>query len=285
MPEPRWKQIALDLHGKIETGQLGRDGDPLPNEQDLMATYRASRNTVRDALKWLGTRGEVYARSGAGTFISRRPVPFVTELSARPYRLLGDNPDYQDYVLSRGKSPDLSGIEIKVQRPGDVLTAGKRVTGLIDMLGLDAAELAVSRGQVRKINDHVHSLQTSYYPMRFVTRGAGDLLSPETIRPGAVAYIEGQLGIREVGWRDRLAVRVPDPAEAALLGLPDDGRVQVIEIVRVGYDESGRPIRVTATTYRADMNQFDMKFGQVPPEDGDPPVRPEPAVTREGAHA
>jgi GntR family transcriptional regulator len=289
LPDPRWKQIALDLRAKIETGQLGSDGDALPNEQDLVRTYRASRNTVRDALKWLGTRGEVYARSGAGTFISPRPAPFVTELSAAPYRLLGDNPDYREYVSSRGKNPELSGIEIKVHSPGDVPMLGRRVAALIDKLQLPAGELALSRFQVRYINDEAQSLQTTYYPMSFVSRGAERLMRPEVIQPGAVSYIEEQVGVKEMGWLDRLAVRVPDPSEAALLGLPDDGRVQVIEIVRVGYDESARPIRATATTYRADTNQFEMKFGQLPPEDGDLPGRPEPVGTRkrthEGAHA
>jgi GntR family transcriptional regulator len=282
LPDPKWKRIALDLHVKIEAGQLGSDGDALPNEQDLVRTYHASRNTVRDALKWLGTRGEVYARSGAGTFISPRPAPFVTELSAAPYRLLGDNPDYQQHVRDRGENPELSGIEIKVHSPGDAPMLGRRVAALIDKLQLPAGELVLSRFQVRYINDERQSLQNTYYPMSFVSRGAERLMRSEVIYPGAVSYIEEQLGISEVGWLDRLAVRVPDPSEADLLDLQDDGRVQVIEIVRVGYDESGRPIRVTATTYRADTNQFEMNFGQVPPHDRDASARPERLVSTRG---
>jgi GntR family transcriptional regulator len=284
LAEPLWRVVALDLHDKIQAEELGRANDALPSEQELITRYGAKRNAVRQALQWLVTRSEVYTKSGQGTFISPKPVPFVTELSASPYKLLGDNPDYQAHVAAQGQDPDLSRIEIKIHAADDVEAADRRVAGLIAQLRI-GDRTAISRSQVRRINGKVHSLQVTYYPMELYERGAARLLQPTTISPGAVNYIEQVLRVKEVGWRDRLAVRVPELAEAAIFGVPDDGRVQVIEIVRTGYDETGRPIRVTATTYRADMNQFDMKFGQVPPEDADSSAGPDSADTREGLNA
>ena len=53
MPDPIWLLIAEDLQLKIESGELGRDGKPLPTELELQEAYRASRHTVREAIKWL----------------------------------------------------------------------------------------------------------------------------------------------------------------------------------------------------------------------------------------
>lgn len=51
-------QIVDDLQCKIEAGDLG-PGNQLPSEMELREQYDASRNTVRDAIKWLITRGLV----------------------------------------------------------------------------------------------------------------------------------------------------------------------------------------------------------------------------------
>ncbi|MBO0776508.1 MAG: GntR family transcriptional regulator, partial [Actinobacteria bacterium] len=53
--EPLYRQIADDLLGQIESGQLPQAGR-LPTENELMEQYNASRNTIRDAIKLLTTR-------------------------------------------------------------------------------------------------------------------------------------------------------------------------------------------------------------------------------------
>jgi len=58
MAEPMYRQIADDLRGKIDSGEIPH-GAQLPTEIELMDAYSASRNTVRDAIKLLTTRGMV----------------------------------------------------------------------------------------------------------------------------------------------------------------------------------------------------------------------------------
>jgi GntR family transcriptional regulator len=103
--------------------------------------------------------------------------------------------------------------------------------------------------------------------MTFVQRGAVRLLTAEDIGEGAVSYIEGTLGIRQVGWTDRITVRPPDANETSFFSLPDGGRVAVFELTRIGFDESGTPLRVTITTYPTDRNQFVLLYGKVPAEE------------------
>ena len=79
MPEPMYRHIAEDLRAQIESGALAR-GSQLPTELELRERYEASRNTVRDAMKWLMNLGLVETRPGQGTFVVEKIDPFVTTL-------------------------------------------------------------------------------------------------------------------------------------------------------------------------------------------------------------
>src|SRR5260370_2387457 len=80
MTEPLYRQIADDLRIKIESGDLAQ-GSQLATEVELRDQYNASRNTVRDAIKWLTTLGLVEPRPGQGTFVVEKMQPFVTTLT------------------------------------------------------------------------------------------------------------------------------------------------------------------------------------------------------------
>jgi GntR family transcriptional regulator len=259
MPDPMWKQIAEDLRRKIDAGEIGRDGQPVPTELELQAEYSASRNTVRDAIKWLVTRGMVYTRSGQGTFVAQKIDPFVTRLSSEiaPSVSHDATARYLSEVASRSRRPTVSVPRIEIQR-----AAGLPATEL--RLPEDAS--VVSRHQQRFIDGLPYSLQTTFYPMRLVEQGAAGLIQAEDIVNGAVSYIREAIAVVEVGWRQRIVVRVPDATEAGFFNLPDDGRIAVFEFITTGYEKSGQPIRVTITTYPTDRNQFVMTSGKIPAE-------------------
>src|SRR5580704_2238206 len=83
MADPMYRQIADDLRRQIEAGELP-PGAQLQTELELRERYNASRNTIRDAIRWLITRGLVETRPGQGTFVIERIVPFVTTLTGDP---------------------------------------------------------------------------------------------------------------------------------------------------------------------------------------------------------
>jgi GntR family transcriptional regulator len=272
MPDPMWKQIAEDLRQKIESGALGTNGKALPSELELREQYDASRNTIRDAVKWLVTRGLVVTKPGQGTFIATKIDPFVitlsseigtvalggehaTEASERSASSKDVTAAYKDEVIAGKRTPTESLPRIEIHQASGAVAPE-----------LDLAEGAsvVSRHQDRLIDGTPWSLQTTFYPMHLVERGAIRLIQAENVLPGAVAYIEETLGIKQVGWRDTFQVRVPDPVETSFFSLPDDGRVAVIELRRTAYDQAGAPFRVTVTSYPADRNQFVIYAGKVP---------------------
>jgi GntR family transcriptional regulator len=255
MAEPMWRQIAEDLRQRIESGALGSDGKALPTELDLQVEYSASRNTVRDAIKWLATRGLVYTRSGQGTFVRPKVDPFVTTFSADLESARAETDAFEVAARDRSRKPRVSAPRVEIQQ-----ATGRYAREL----RLADDESVVSRHQQRFIDDQPYSLQTTFYPMTFVQRGATRLITAEDIAEGAVSYIEDELGIKQVGWTDRITVRPPDATETSFFSLPDDGRVAVFELSRIGFDASGAPLRVTITTYPTDRNQFVMQYGKVP---------------------
>ncbi len=251
--EPMYRQIAEDLRTKIEAGGLAQ-GSQLPTEIELMDEYEASRNTVRDAIRLLATRSLVETRPGQGTFVIEQINPFVTTLTGDPQAGV-ETAIYIAEVEASGRTPTTTRPRVEIQQASAVIA---------DALRIKEDAQVVSRHQQRSIDGIPWSLQTSFYPMSLVERGALQLLQATDIKQGIVAYISEELGIDQVGYRDSIAVRAPDENEAAFFKLPTDGRVSVFEIFRVGFGQTGDRLRLTITVYRADRNRFLVNVGDVP---------------------
>ena len=273
MPEPMYKRVAEDLRGKIESAQIA-PGSQLPTELELMEDYgerfgdssgrgsTISRNTVRDAIKLLVARGLVVTRPGKGTFVVRKIDPFVSTLSGSPeigretVRYMSEVDSYASEVEESGRKPDVTVPRVEVQ------PASGRVAS---HLGLDEGAMVICRYQERSIDETPWSLQTTFYPMEWVTQGgANRLLIAENITDGIVGYVEDTLGVKQVGLHDLITARVANGHEVTFFDLPEDGQVAVFEVSRVGFDEHGRPLRLTVTIYPADRNYLAYDEGQVP---------------------
>lgn len=253
--EPMWRRIAEDLRQKIESGSLGAGGVPLPSELELQDRYEASRNTIREAVRWLATRSLVVTRPGQGTFV-KKIDPFVTRLSPELTAVPGgEGVAYASEVNACRRKASTSPPQVEIQR-----AVGRVITELL----LPEGAMVVSRHQKRFIDDTPWSLQTTYYPMVLVERGASQLIQADLIHPGAVVYIEDRLGVKRAGRQDRLVVRASDRRETDFFGLPDDGRIAVIELIQTVHDESGAPFVVSITTFPADRNEFVMTSGATP---------------------
>jgi GntR family transcriptional regulator len=259
MANPMYRQIAEDLRAQIESGAL-QPGRQLRTELELREHYGASRNTVRDAIKWLITLGLVETKPGQGTFVVQKIVPFVTILTADPKTGPGGDEvaDYGAEVVAQLRKPDYSEPQVEIQKAPGVIAA---------QLHMAEGSQVISRHVKRYIDGTPWSLQTSFYPMGFAVKGADKLLVAGDIQVGAVRYLADNLGLQQVGYRDWITVRAPDPTEAVFFSLPQDGRVGVFENFRTGFDQTGTPMRVTVTIFPTDRNQFILNVGDVPTEE------------------
>jgi GntR family transcriptional regulator len=252
MAEPMYRQIADDLRQKIEAEELA-PGSQLPTEFELREEYSASRNTVRDALKLLTTRGLVETRPGQGTFVTESIVPFVTTLTGEAGT--GESVVYDTAVRAELREPKFSAPRVEVQEAEGQIA---------EVLGVPAGTSVISRHQRCFIDETPWALQTSFYPMSLAMRGATRLLEATNVEGGVVAYLAAEFGIKQVGYRDQVKFRPPDEDEIAFFKLPEDGRIGVFAVLRTGFDQEGNPARVTVTVYPVDRNQFAVNVGEVP---------------------
>ncbi len=308
--DPLYRQIAQDLRRKIEidsalppppaeSGPFS-PGKQLPNEEELKAEYKASRNTVRDAIKWLAIRGLVVTRPGLGTFVAHRPEPFVTTLSEdrdpeagmaggegvaafaeirerlKQKREQGDPPSRPSGVQADELGDGLGEAQDD-ESPADTPRATKPIVEVkeapawvAERLRIAPADEVIVRHQEFYVGSTPWSLQTTFYPMDLVERGGTALLRPQDITEGTIKYLRNRLNLLQCGSRLRILVRAPNEDEARFFGLPDDGRISIVSLIRTGYedkaDQGPYPFRVTFTVLPADRNQFVVNRGKVPEE-------------------
>jgi GntR family transcriptional regulator len=257
MANPMYRQIAEQLRLQIESGDL-TPGSQLPTELELQERYSASRNTVRDAIKWLSTLGLVVTRPGQGTFVAQDIDPFVSALSGDPEGKLGggEGARYLSEVSEQNRKPSVSSIQVEIQEATEEVAAG---------LWVPKGTEVISRHERRFIDGTLWAMVTSFYPAEFADRGARRLRSAGNIEEGTVQYLADTLHLRQVGYRDWITVRAPNATEADVFVLPQDGRVAMYEVFRTAFDGNGQPMRLTVTVYPADRNQFIVEVGTVPP--------------------
>lgn len=249
----RYREIAADLQRKIASGELP-PGEKLPSDAKLGTDYGASRNTVREAVKLLLTRGLVERRLNRGTFVLARKDPFSTVINTVTGFGGFDGAAYASEVIAEHRKPAVTQPRVEIQIASEQVAVSLR-------LGQDRQ--VVIRHQQRFIDDQLWSTQTTYYPMKFVQDGATRLLEVVDIPEGVRAYLRQKFGIGEVGSHDTMMVRAPTRDEATDFKIPDDGCIAVFETRQVGVDAEGSPLRLTISIYPADRNQFSMKTGEL----------------------
>ena len=258
MAAPMYRKIASDLGRRISSGEL-EQGSQLPTEDELIDEYHASRNTVRGALRELSGQGLVYTLHGKGTFVAEYVPPIVTSLTTDPATGGGGGEGrvYTAEVAASGRKATMSDLVVGVQKASPAVA---------DALRIPEGSDVIFRHEKRMVDGRPWSLQTSFYPRSLAGR-APLLLATDDFSEGTVWYLRSR-GIEQAGYRDSIEVRRPDPMETDFFGIPSDGRVEVTEIYRVGFDQHHNRVRLTITVYRADRNRFVINVGDVPMSEG-----------------
>src|SRR3974390_2709300 len=245
MAGPLYRQIADDPRRRIESWELGH-GKQLPTEDQLMGSYHTSRNTVRNALKELTTRGLVSTLHGKGTFVSELVSPILTTLTIDPKTGKGGGEGfvYTAEVAASGRLPSAVGPVVEVSKASPVVARSLRISETTDV---------ISRHEKKYVDNLPWSMQTSFYP-RSLSDRAGRLLDTGNIEEGTVAYL-AECGIQQLGYRDEIGWRSPNEGETAYFDLPADGHIQIAEICRITFDQNKNRVRSTLTVSSDDRNR------------------------------
>lgn len=255
MPQPLYQQIADDLRRQIDSGVLP-PGKQLPTELELRETYNASRNTIRDAIKRLMNIGLVQTKPGQGTFVTRKIDPFITVLTQDPDTGYGggEGAAYLSEVSKVHRTPNHGPVTVQTKPAPEEIALRLRIA---------PGEQVILRQEERFIDGTPWSLQTSFFPMEFVTSGkAPRLIVAQNIPEGTVRYLEDAMGIKQTSYRDWITARAPDDYEQKFFGIPHDS--MVFDIFRSAFDQHGNAMRVTVTVFPTDRNQFIVNVGNPP---------------------
>lgn len=254
--QPMYRFIADDLRAKIDDGRL-QPGTKLSTEGELSEEYRASRNTVREAIRRLTDEGRLESRPGQGTYVAQQIDPFVTVLTADPKTGFGggESATYLSQVRDEHRVPRNTIPRVEVVPASDAVAR---------LLGIEQKSQVVSRSQDRYIDDVPWSRQISFYLMDFITKGATDLLMAKDIDGGAVQYLADEIGVKQTGYRDWITARLATEDEQDFFKISHNSAVFVDS--RVAFDQNNTPMRLTVTIFPVDRNQLIVNVGpNVPP--------------------
>jgi DNA-binding GntR family transcriptional regulator len=240
---PRYQQIAEDLRDQIESGELSR-GERIPTEADLVSTFDASRNTIRDAIKLLISQGIMEARPGQGTFVLKQIEPFAI-LVSNSQRSGEEIQSWLIAALEQHREPRITEPVVEIQ-PGSVVDEFRDLTQV------------VIRRQEIYLDGTPWGFRTEYLPMDFVSRGATNLLMATDIPGGTNEYLLQSLGIERASSRNKISVRLPNEGEAAHFSLGSHGYVSILEIRRTDFGPDGNMIRVSITDLPSDRNTISL---------------------------
>lgn len=236
------ERIAGDVRRDILAGTLG-PGAKLPSEQAFRDRYGAARGTVRRALDVLVNEGLVSSQSGKGYFVREYaplewyPATFESPRTRKDTAEAGADAWAAD-VAEKGRAPAQK-VEVAIVEPPPVAA---------EYLRIPDGDLVVTRRRVRLVDGTPYHTADSYYP-RDVAEGTPIMQAGDIAVPGGLMKAAGHPQVRFV---DRITPRMPTPEEVVRLELPRG--TAVAEHVRVGYNATGRPVRVIIQVLPGDRN-------------------------------
>ena len=85
-----YQDVVQQMLNLIRKGKL-KKGDQLPTERDLTETFKVSRTTVREAIRYLESMRLVESRQGNGTYVRPPAIMPVSRRCPRPFFRIGTN--------------------------------------------------------------------------------------------------------------------------------------------------------------------------------------------------
>ncbi len=243
---PPSRRIADVLRQAITDGTYG-PGDRLPSERVLATEHGTARNTAREAFDLLQREGLVTVEHGRGAFV-RQPLRMLRMGAQRYSRRLRNETGLSPFRAEAQRLGKTARVDVpEISRtipPADVA----------ERLGVDAAtESVVQRVNHYFVDDQPVQIGVTYIPWSIAE---GSVLATEAkTGTGSIYARFAELGHEITQAREEITARMPTPGEVKTLAIPPG--VPVIEVLRTGIDQDGRPFETTRFVMRADSTALD----------------------------
>lgn len=229
--QPLWEQLLADLRRRLDLDEFTAT---FPGELALVAEYRVSRHTVREAVRRLREEGTIVAGRGR---TPRRAEP--TEIE----QPLGE-------IYSLFTAVEATG---QVQR-SVVRTLDVRADGVVAArLGLEESTPLVHLERLRLADSDPLAVDRVWLPEHL----AAPLLDVDFGRTALYTEYAARCGVRVTGGSERIRAVVPGEAERGLLGIGPG--IAAFAIDRLGL-AGERPVEWRHTLVRADRFSVTARF-------------------------
>ncbi len=163
-----YEEICIQLQALVHKGNL-QPGDRLPPERQLAATFKVSRNCVREAIKSLEQIGLLSSRPGAGTYISASAQTSLTEamgeLFAQERHRVADifelrlllEPQIAHLAASRIDETELSTLQDLLEQYEEALGRNQPIAAL-DQNFHDAIAASTGNQAITRLMEHMQDM-------------------------------------------------------------------------------------------------------------------------------
>lgn len=217
--------LYLQIAQELEVLLSGlRYGEQIPSENELVAQYGVSRGTIRQALDFLVSRGDLYRLHGKGTFRG----------SGVRYTVCNRIPSYTDTLLCEGKVPSISEITLQT------VAADPTTAHFLSVpLGEPLWRLSRLRG--------VQGEAPSCFAEAHLPKAVLPELHTQDLEQSILQMLTVRFGLRISSTTNSVYARAADPTDAARFQIAPQTPLLIADtVVR---DPDGRPILYDSSIY------------------------------------
>jgi len=219
-PLPLWAQVLGDLRGRLADGEFV---ERFPTDNQLVARYGVSRQTVREAVRRLSEEGLLERERGRGTRV-------------RAFEQVGGSLEsLYEQIEAQGAA------QRSIVRAREVVADA----AVARRLRLPANAQLVRIERLRLADEEPLALDRAWLPARI----AHGLLDADLTRTGLYVELARLCGVEVDGGRERLAPVIPPPADRRALRLPRGEAAFSIERLATAH---GRAVEWRASLVRGD---------------------------------
>ena len=219
-PLPLWAQVLADLRGRLANGEFS---ERFPTDQQLVARYGVSRQTVREAVRRMSEAGLLERERGRGTRV-------------RGFEQVGGS---------------LESLYEQIEAQGAAQRSVVRTRAIVTdpdvarRLGRPARTRLVHIERLRLADGEPLALDRAWLPQEL----AEDLLGADLSRTGLYRELLRVCGIEVDGGREQIRPLIPDAADRRSLRLPRGEAAFSIERLTTAH---GRPVEWRHSLVRGD---------------------------------
>lgn len=230
--QPLYLQIKDALKQRILDGDYVAH-ERLPSESELMKMFGVSRITVRQSLRDLHSDGLVFSVQGKGTFVSKpKAVQDVQRLQG-----------FGEAMTPKGYETSTRVLSQEYSRPSQQVA---------EAFNISRSHRVYEVRRIRYLNREPISIDHSFFPAEI-----GAKLEHHDLAQDIFPMLENQFS-ESLGYADLMIGAIAaDDEQARALNI--ETASPCLQISRVVYTQSGKPIDFEYLTYRGDAFQYQLK--------------------------